>query len=311
VVLLIPHSEHFSDDGFTDAGAVDVNCGNAIDSKVEVWFADFDEQTYYTEYDAIFEGKTAAEVCREKDASNRTGGLVLLIGGLAWFVGALVMRSRSAAVAPGFTVPVVGGGSVADPAPTSPAQWSKDPFGRHEQRYWDGSAWTHSVSDGGQLGADPPVASPTTEAPPTVMNSAMLQGAPSLDVDDPDITLRRPVAPTVATPATATVRIEFDNGQAAVLSSPLVVGRNPTPLEWLPDAGLVFLEDDTKSVSKRHFAVGPDPAGAWVQDLGSSNGVEIVGVDGTILQVDADQRVLAVFGTTVLFGDRSMKVQRG
>src|SRR4051794_12466802 len=35
-------------------------------------------------------------------------------------------------------------------------QWAPDPSGRHELRYWSGSAWTHYVHDDGNPGIDPP-----------------------------------------------------------------------------------------------------------------------------------------------------------
>jgi hypothetical protein len=39
---------------------------------------------------------------------------------------------------------------------THPAAWHPDPFGRYRMRYWDGSAWTHWVSDGsGTTSTDP------------------------------------------------------------------------------------------------------------------------------------------------------------
>lgn len=34
--------------------------------------------------------------------------------------------------------------------------WQPDPTGRHEARFWDGTAWTAWVSDGGQQTEDPP-----------------------------------------------------------------------------------------------------------------------------------------------------------
>jgi uncharacterized protein YxjI len=37
----------------------------------------------------------------------------------------------------------------------NPASWHPDPTGRHELRYWDGSAWTNHVSDQGATGTDP------------------------------------------------------------------------------------------------------------------------------------------------------------
>lgn len=48
-------------------------------------------------------------------------------------------------------------GSVAPPAPAvaaTPADWYPDPAGRHELRYFDGSAWTDQVSDAGQQSTD-------------------------------------------------------------------------------------------------------------------------------------------------------------
>ena len=40
-------------------------------------------------------------------------------------------------------------------AAVQPAAWLADPGGRHELRYWDGSAWTPHVSDHGVTSVDP------------------------------------------------------------------------------------------------------------------------------------------------------------
>ncbi|MGH9085114.1 MAG: phospholipid scramblase-related protein [Acidimicrobiales bacterium] len=48
----------------------------------------------------------------------------------------------------------------------TPASWYPDPLGRHELRYWDGSAWTEHVSSHGRQSVDPPVQGthvPTTQ----------------------------------------------------------------------------------------------------------------------------------------------------
>ncbi len=34
--------------------------------------------------------------------------------------------------------------------------WFRDPFVRHEQRFWSGTAWTEHVRDQGAAGTDPP-----------------------------------------------------------------------------------------------------------------------------------------------------------
>ena len=43
---------------------------------------------------------------------------------------------------------------------SSGAGWHPDPSGRHQQRYWDGQAWTDAVADGGQQSSDPFTAPP-------------------------------------------------------------------------------------------------------------------------------------------------------
>lgn len=38
--------------------------------------------------------------------------------------------------------------------------WFRDPFFKHEQRYWSGTEWTEHVTDDGAPGTDPPPQSP-------------------------------------------------------------------------------------------------------------------------------------------------------
>lgn len=40
--------------------------------------------------------------------------------------------------------------------PSVPADWYKDPAGRYEFRYWDGTKWTENVSRAGVMYQDPP-----------------------------------------------------------------------------------------------------------------------------------------------------------
>lgn len=51
--------------------------------------------------------------------------------------------------APG--TPAAGGAPAAAPA----GGWHPDPTGRHQQRWWDGSAWTDQVADNGAVSTDP------------------------------------------------------------------------------------------------------------------------------------------------------------
>jgi hypothetical protein len=42
-----------------------------------------------------------------------------------------------------------------------PAGWLRDPFVRHDERYWSGSEWTEHVIDDGVPSTDPPPATPS------------------------------------------------------------------------------------------------------------------------------------------------------
>ena len=46
--------------------------------------------------------------------------------------------------------------ATAQAVPDVPANWYKDPSGRFELRYWNGTAWTEHVATGGKQSVDPP-----------------------------------------------------------------------------------------------------------------------------------------------------------
>jgi len=54
--------------------------------------------------------------------------------------------------------PAAGAAPAPPPPPAVPAAWYKDPSGRYELRYWNGTTWTEHVARGGQQFTDPPVA---------------------------------------------------------------------------------------------------------------------------------------------------------
>jgi hypothetical protein len=61
-------------------------------------------------------------------------------------------------------------------------EWRADPFGRHEYRYWDGSAWSEHVSDHGAVSGDPVGADEVSPPPPPMPSGPYLppaSGAPA------------------------------------------------------------------------------------------------------------------------------------
>lgn len=76
--------------------------------------------------------------------------LNLVIGFVPAIIYLVSIRPRVAAaqVAGQPAVPAWTGGA------PMPSAWYPDPSGRHQLRYWDGAAWTHQVSDVGQVSED-------------------------------------------------------------------------------------------------------------------------------------------------------------
>lgn len=74
---------------------------------------------------------------------------------------------------------------------TRQAGWHADPFGRHEQRWWSGTAWTERVKNGRRTSIDPPgiVAAPR----------AFVEDAPA----EPIIDALEPIRPPKASPLIA------------------------------------------------------------------------------------------------------------
>ena len=71
-------------------------------------------------------------------------------------------------------------------------QWHRDPFGRHELRFWDGIAWTERVADNGVEGVDPV---PPTGAPqPTFVQPT--EAEPAVEPSPPPL----PSEPAAAQP---------------------------------------------------------------------------------------------------------------
>ena len=71
-------------------------------------------------------------------------------------IGATTTAGQPGYAAVGGATESSSGSSVANPS--VPAAWYKDPSGRFELRYWNGTAWTEHVARGGQQFTDPPVA---------------------------------------------------------------------------------------------------------------------------------------------------------
>lgn len=125
----------------------------------------------------------------------------------------------------------------------------------------------------------------------------------------------RPSAPP-AMPAGATVPpqptwvLRFDTGQTHELRSLALLGRQPSARTTHPGADLVVVDDPSRTISATHLAVRANEVGVWVEDLGSTNGSEVVLANGRVKDLAVRAPASIDAGARVRFGDRVMRIQR-
>ena len=120
-------------------------------------------------YDVISESvRNPHQLASELTRRSNEGWEVVQItfDGAAWFH-AFIRHSGYVSVAPhaGMTpdelkanvsAPAAAANAVTGATPNVPADWYKDPSGRFELRYWNGTAWTEHVATGGTQSTDAP-----------------------------------------------------------------------------------------------------------------------------------------------------------
>ncbi len=124
----------------------------------------------------------------------------------------------------------------------------------------------------------------------------------SEDLGDLEQTRVSAVAPRIPK-----VTLRADDGTERVVSSPVVIGRNPAT----GDGEVQFvLKDETRSMSKTHLRLDGTGTYITVTDLGSTNGSAIVRADGSRESLVPDTPTVLPEGASLTLGDRSMTVER-
>lgn len=103
------------------------------------------------------------------------------------------------------------------------------------------------------------------------------------------------------------VTLRADDGTERVVSSVVVIGRNPSA----GDGEVQFvLKDESRSMSKTHVRLDGTGTDITVTDLGSTNGSAIVRADGSRENLVPNTPTVLPEGATLTLGDRSMTVER-
>ncbi|HEV2311289.1 MAG TPA: DUF2510 domain-containing protein, partial [Acidimicrobiia bacterium] len=172
----------------------------------------------------------------------------------------LIATSATATAPAPVPAPIPSPGPPSPPPPpsTPPANWYADPAARHHHRYWDGSAWTSHVADGGQSGDEPldpayqdAVPVPMRQTTPAAVQPTAAQGSPMAPTSQSPYPAADGAAPSLGAVASS---------EAAPSTLP---GASPAPSSVMFDPPAV--------------AEPPTAAGAWaaspVQAAGASSPV--------------------------------------
>jgi len=98
----------------------------------------------------------------------------------------------------------------------------------------------------------------------------------------------------------------LDSGQREKIDAVLVIGREPS--NGTKEERLIAIADPTHSLSRTHMRVGITSSGPWVEDAFSTNGVVVRSTDNTATRLESSKRTRVPFGTTLILGERTMKI---
>ncbi len=94
------------------------------------------------------------------------------------------------------------------------------------------------------------------------------------------------------------------------VSGTLLLGRDPARVEHWEGASLLRVNDPEKSVSKTHAAVDGSGDELRITDLFSTNGVVVIGADGTERPLEPGVAVSVPSGSWIELGRYRMRVER-
>lgn len=115
-------------------------------------------------------------------------------------------------------------------------------------------------------------------------------------------------APLGAQPRAVSLTLQSEDGANHVVTAQAVIGRNPSATgEWAGSI-IVVVDDPEKSVSKTHAALRVTPGGSTIVDLHSTNGTELVRLDGSEVTLTPGMPVAVHPGEVILVGSRTLRV---
>ena len=109
--------------------------------------------------------------------------------------------------------------------------------------------------------------------------------------------------PDATVPRLRIVRqVRFAAGELVALNGALVLGRAPVAPERAPTAQTLVVPDSSFMISSTHCWLSLEDGEVWVEDLGSTNGTDVVSPSGTT-ELGGGQRMVLTSADRVQLGD--------
>lgn len=102
--------------------------------------------------------------------------------------------------------------------------------------------------------------------------------------------------------------LRLADGRAVPLTGAVYLGRNPVTGAEHPQAELLAVQDERRSVSKTHALLVADSDGVLVHDLGSTNGTWVVAEDGAERQALPGAPIRLSEGGRIELGELSLQL---
>lgn len=156
-----------------------------------------------------------------------------------------------------------------------------------------------------QPGPHTPPASPPNVEAPSAPTASPAPASPTAEQIPPPSASAVEDRPGIAVRAV----VVLDDGERIDVRGATLFGRAPAPVAGEGAVQLIQVADDTRSVSKTHFAILPARRGVIVVDRGSTNGSSLVR-GGVETPLAAGDPAALQAGDIVRFGDRTLSVER-
>lgn len=281
---VVPQSESYSNDGYGLYGNVEVKCGSLASEDRTVDFDDqFEEDAYFADLytfgePAIFEGKTASQVCDDALGSARTTAILAAIAAVVLLVVGFARASKSSATNGGQFASSVSISMPPPPPPSAPPMQATPP----------------PPTPIGDALAPPPVSSPPVAyAAPSPATGAPPPPVVIVGEHDGHTVRRSSIAPSA-------YAVRFGDGTVLTLGAALYIGRDPSA----PGVGDTHRVADV-SVSKTHLGIIRRDGQIVVEDLHSTNGTMVRGLDGSTRSLAPGGAEVLEVGSVVEFGDQT------